>query len=250
MERELGWWAAELRRVQRGPLPAFEAIDRWLREHMPQPSPAVTLVHGDPKPGNIVFNDEKIVGVFDWEMTTVGDPMIDVGWVAFLWRGGVGGLSSLPGALGLEEFLAVYQARAGVAIHDLLFYQTLAGFKVAVIHLLAAMLFENGKSSDLRFAWLGQLIPQLTREILARMGECPEIPPGNVIPSWGRISAGVRDVVTRLILPQTASLAARTQTLAIAAILDSVAGGAAPAIAGAQPNNNSHASVVRGGTER
>ena len=228
VQRELAWWEAELRRVQPGPLPAFEVIDRWLRDHLPEPSPVLTLVHGDPKPGNIFFQDEKIVGVFDWEMTTVGDPMTDVGWVAFLWRGGLGGLSSLPGALSLEEFLEVYQARSGIEIHDLLFYEMLAGYKVAVIHLLAAMLFQNGKSSDLRFAWLGQLIPQLMRDMLARIGACVDVPAGNVIPSWARISAGVRDVITRLIVPETASLAARTQTLAIAAILDSVAGGAGP----------------------
>lgn len=108
----------------------------------------------------------------------------------------------------------------------------LAGFKVAVIHLLAAMLFQNGKSSDLRFAWLGQLIPLLMREMLARIGACVEVPAGNVIPSWARISAGVRDAITRLIIPETASLAARTQALAIAAILDAVAGGASPSPVG------------------
>jgi hypothetical protein len=141
-------------------------------------------------------------------MATVGDPMTDVGWVAFLWRGGLGGLGSLPGALSLEEFIEVYRLRSGVEAHDLLFYEMLAGFKVAVIHLLAAMLFQNGKSSDLRFAWLGQLIPQLMHDMLARIGACVDVPAGNVIPSWARISAGVRDVITRLIVPETASLAA------------------------------------------
>ncbi|HYA35918.1 MAG TPA: phosphotransferase family protein [Candidatus Binataceae bacterium] len=228
VERELGWWEAELRRVQPGPLPAFDVLNRWLREHMPKPSPVVTLVHGDPKPGNIFFKDEEIVGVFDWEMTTVGDPMVDVGWVAFLWRGGVGGLSSLPGALTLDEFLSIYQARSGVTVHDLLFYEMLAGFKVVVIHLLASMLFQKGKSVDLRFAWLGQLIPVLMRDILPQIGAAADTPVGNVIPSWPRISAGVRDAMMRLIVPETSSLVARTQALAITGILDSVASGIAP----------------------
>ena len=228
VERELAWWEAEMRRAQPGPLPAFEVLDQWLREHMPLATPAATLVHGDPKPGNIFYDDEQLVGVFDWEMTTVGDPMTDVGWVAALWGGGVGGLSSLPGALTLEEFLAIYQARSGVEIHDLLFYEVLAWFKLVVIHLLASTLFQNGKSSDLRFAWLGQLIPQLMREVLPRIGACADLPVGNVIPSWDRISTGVRDIITRVIVPETVSLLARTQTLAIAAILDSVAAGAIP----------------------
>ena len=97
VERELAWWESELRRVQPGPLPAFEVIDRWLRDHMPEPSPVLTLVHGDPKPGNIFFQDEKIVGVFDWEMTTVGDPMTRR-WIGrvFVARGirGIGARSS------------------------------------------------------------------------------------------------------------------------------------------------------------
>ncbi len=227
VERELAWWESEIRRVQLGPLPAFERIRLWLREHMPAPSPQLTLVHGDPKLGNILFQDEKVGAVFDWEMTTVGDPLTDVGWVAFLWRFG-GGLVSMPGALSLDELLELYQSRSGIPVHDLLFYEVLAGFKMAAIHLVAAMLFESGKSSDLRFVMLGQVIPLLLKVLLARIGVAVDVPAGNVIPNWTRISASVRDAVTRLIVPETTSLVARTQALAIAAIVDLLATGAGP----------------------
>ena len=70
LDRELEHWAAELRRVQRGPLPALERLLAELIAQQPEQSPRVTLVHGDPKPGNFAFVDDEVSAVFDWEITT------------------------------------------------------------------------------------------------------------------------------------------------------------------------------------
>ena len=55
LDRELAHWAGEIRRVQRGPLPALERLVAALREQQPEQCPSLTLVHGDAKPGNFAF---------------------------------------------------------------------------------------------------------------------------------------------------------------------------------------------------
>jgi len=81
LTRELDHWAGEMARVAR-----------------------VTLVHGDAKPGNFAFVGDDVSAVFDWEMTTLGDPLTDIGWLELLWMQPVG-LTSHPGACGIDELL-------------------------------------------------------------------------------------------------------------------------------------------------
>src|SRR4029077_10602524 len=78
LDRELDHWSGEMHRVQRGSLPALERLLGELRATKPQPFPTVTLVHGDAKPGNFAFVGDEVNAVFDWEMTTVGDPLTDI----------------------------------------------------------------------------------------------------------------------------------------------------------------------------
>ena len=83
--RELDHWESEMQRVRRGPLPAMERLLAELRHRQPDPSPRVTLVHGDPKPGNVAFVGDRVSAVFDWELATVGDPLTDVGYLELMW---------------------------------------------------------------------------------------------------------------------------------------------------------------------
>lgn len=107
LDRELGHWAAEMNRVKRGRLPALERLHRELVAGKPAPCPTVTLVHGDAKPGNFAFTGGEVSAVFDWEMTTVGDPLTDIGWLEMLWMQPVG-LNSHPAALSIDALLAHY----------------------------------------------------------------------------------------------------------------------------------------------
>ena len=78
-DREIDHWTSEIRRVQRGPLPALERLAEAVREQQPEQCPSVTLVHGDAKPGNFAFEGSEVSAVFDWEMATIGDPLADIG---------------------------------------------------------------------------------------------------------------------------------------------------------------------------
>src|SRR5262249_11130478 len=97
LDRELNHWAREMDRVKSDPLHALERLLEALRTTRPEPCPRVTLVHGDAKPGNFAFTDGEVSAVFDWEMTTVGAPLTDIGWLELLWMQPVG-ITSHPAA--------------------------------------------------------------------------------------------------------------------------------------------------------
>ncbi len=92
------------------PRPVFELALRWLRDHDPGPSDAVTLVHGDFRHGNLIIGPEGLRAVLDWELAHLGDPMEDLGWVCVnSWR--FGEIDRPVGGFGTrEELFAGYEA--------------------------------------------------------------------------------------------------------------------------------------------
>lgn len=161
LDAELDHWAAEMHRVQRGPLPALERLLQGLRESRPDPSPKTTLVHGDAKPGNFAFVGAEVSAVFDWEMAGTGDPLTDIGWMELMWMQPVG-LTSHPDACTFEEFLARYTERSGIDAHHRQWYLGFNAFKMAVICLIGSMLYDSGASDDTRFILNASGIPLLT----------------------------------------------------------------------------------------
>ncbi len=113
LDREIARWADEMHRVQRGQLPALERLLAELQRSKPEQYAHVTLVHGDAKPGNFAFVGDDVSAVFDWELTSLGDPLTDLGWMELLWMQPVG-LTSHPAALSIDDFLAHYQAASGI----------------------------------------------------------------------------------------------------------------------------------------
>ena len=179
LPRELEWWSSEIRRVQRGPLPALERLRSELSAQAPDQCPTVTLVHGDAKPGNFAFEKDGVSAVFDWEMTSVGDPLTDLGWAEFNWTT-PGSFTSLPGSLTTDEMLALYQQLTGIPTAHRDWYVALELYKMLAILLVAAMLFDQGASDDLRFAQMGGAIAHYTSAALARLGVDEPLEPGPV----------------------------------------------------------------------
>jgi aminoglycoside phosphotransferase (APT) family kinase protein len=186
LDRELDHWAAEMHRVQRGPLPALERLLAGLRETKPEPCPTVALVHGDAKPGNFAFVGDEVSAVFDWEMTTVGDPLTDIGWMELLWMQPVG-ITSHPSAPSIDEFLTRYEAVSGVGTRHRQWYRALNAFKMAVICLIGSMLFNDGVSDDQRFVLNAHGISLLTQAGLADLGIDETLEDGPVMPRAERI---------------------------------------------------------------
>jgi len=95
--------------------PVFEVAFRWLRANAPKPA-AARLVHGDFRNGNLMFGPEGLRGVLDWELTHLGDPLEDLGWLCVnSWRFGeidreAGGIARR------EDVLAAYEAASGTHV--------------------------------------------------------------------------------------------------------------------------------------
>ena len=164
LDRELDRWEGEMRRVQRGPLPALEALLAELRRRQPEPSPVVTLVHGDVKPGNFAFVGDEVSAVFDWELADLGDPLADVGYLEVMWALPVG-ITSRPAAMTVDEFVARYEQQTGLAATNRAWYRAMQVYKLCIIQLIASMLFDAGHWDDPRAIELAMGI-----ELMAPMG--------------------------------------------------------------------------------
>jgi aminoglycoside phosphotransferase (APT) family kinase protein len=158
LDRELDHWDSEIRRWQPGPVPALERLSAGLRASRPEPTPRVTLVHGDVKGGNFAFASDKVngadevSGVFDWEMAAIGDPMADIGWAEVTWG------STLPFSMlspaDFDQLLARYEQLTGIAVHDRPWHQAMQAFKMSVIMLVGGMLYQGGHTRSRRFAYM------------------------------------------------------------------------------------------------
>jgi aminoglycoside phosphotransferase (APT) family kinase protein len=181
LDREIARWAGEMHRVQRGPLPALERLLAQLQRSKPEQYPTVTLVHGDAKPGNFAFVADEVSAVFDWELTSVGDPLTDLGWMELLWMQPVG-ITSHPAALSIDDFLAHYEAASGITPRNRPWYRALNAFKMAVICLIGSMLYDSGASDDERFMLNAYGISLLTQLGLADLGITETLDDGPVLP--------------------------------------------------------------------
>ncbi|WP_445167901.1 phosphotransferase family protein [Mycolicibacterium sp. Dal123E01] len=182
LDREIEHWAGEMHRVQRAPLPALERLLVELRTSKPEQYAGITLVHGDAKPGNFAFLGDEVSAVFDWELTGVGDPLTDLGWMELLWMQPVG-ITSHPAAISIDEFLAHYQEASGIVPQNRPWYRALNAFKMAVICLIGSMLYDSGASDDERFVLNAQGISLLTQLGLAELGVTDTLDDGPVLPS-------------------------------------------------------------------
>jgi aminoglycoside phosphotransferase (APT) family kinase protein len=186
LSREIEHWAGEIRRVQRGPLPALDRLAAAVRDQRPQQCPVVTLVHGDAKPGNFAFEGSEVSAVFDWEMATIGDPLADVGYAEMLWVM-PGYFTSNPAALTVDEFVALWEELTGIRTDNRPWYRALAGFKTASIILVGGYLFDEGYSDDLRLGQMTNAIHPLTRQALHELGIDEELDSGPVLPRQERV---------------------------------------------------------------
>jgi aminoglycoside phosphotransferase (APT) family kinase protein len=186
LQRELNHWATEMDRVKRDSLPALERLGAALSDSAPPPCPRVTLVHGDAKPGNFAFTGGEVSAVFDWEMTTVGDPLTDIGWLELLWMQPVG-ITSHPDALDIDALLAHYQEASGITLQHRSWYRAFNAYKMAVICLIGSMLVDGGHSDDQKLMLAAYGTSMLTQVGLTELGIDEPLDDGPVLPREERI---------------------------------------------------------------
>lgn len=188
LEREIERWHDETLRVQRGPMPALERLYSELKATLPTPT-RTALLHGDAKPGNFGFTDGEVTTVFDWELAAVGDPLADIGYLEALWTPPVAvGLPSRPGAFTPDELIAHYETATGTVVHHREWYRALGSYKIAVLSLMAAMLYEHGHSEDPRLVMSALGVPMLAVAGLTSLGVTETVDDGPYLVSDERLA--------------------------------------------------------------
>lgn len=172
-ERQIRRWTMQYRLAQWRDLPDLEAVSAWLTGHLPPEEPAL-LCHGDFRLGNLMFHptEPRVIGVLDWELSTLGQPLADVAFSALGWLttpeeyGGIKGLDH--GALGIpsrDAYLAHYFAsRRTPAPHEVAPFHTIfAFFRFAVIFEGIAARARAGSAASCDAAAVGALGPIFAR---------------------------------------------------------------------------------------
>jgi aminoglycoside phosphotransferase (APT) family kinase protein len=147
LDRQLDHYAGYLEWVRRGdPQPILLAALAWLRAHRYVPR-RVTLCWGDSRLPNLIFRDDAVVAVLDWEMAFLGDPEADLGWWLFLdWAQSEGyRIPRLPGFPGAEETVRRYEALTGWPVEHARWQEVFAAFRFGCIMArIARRLRETG----------------------------------------------------------------------------------------------------------
>ncbi len=169
VERQVKGWTERYRAARTDEVPEIEAAAAWAAGHLPA-SGGVALIHNDYKYDNVVLDPAdltRVVAVLDWEMATVGDPLMDLGTTLGYWtdpgdspllKAGAFGPTHLPGSLSRREVVARYAERSGRPVDGLLFHYVFALFKLAVIIQQIYRRYVDGHTTDPRFASLGQMV--------------------------------------------------------------------------------------------
>jgi aminoglycoside phosphotransferase (APT) family kinase protein len=145
LERQVRRWTDQYDRAKDGrDEPAVEALVSVLRRSLPEAPPS-TIVHGDYRLGNLMLDAKdrtRVIGVFDWEMATLGDPLADVGYTLLYWGArdrprihASQACADLPGFLSAEELVERYAQLSTRRVEDVTFYVVLAAFKLVIIGL-------------------------------------------------------------------------------------------------------------------
>jgi aminoglycoside phosphotransferase (APT) family kinase protein len=177
IERQLRRWTDQLVRTLQltRPLPVMEKIREWLEAHMPQ-SQHATIVHGDFKLDNVMWNVEgdnaSVIALFDWEMSTIGDPLADLGWMLTYWsdpsdtelrRGVVSSMDWDIGYYRRNEMSECYEQRSGRSMRDFTFYQVFSLYKLAIILEGSYSRYLSGQSDDPLFSTYDQRVPDIAQ---------------------------------------------------------------------------------------
>jgi len=163
-------------------LPVVQEVGQWLADNLPE-SPPATIVHGDFRLGNVMVADEapaRVVAVFDWELSTIGDPLADVGYLSLTWTepgeaddtmfSALTSVTRAEGFLSRSELVARYEERSGRSVEALNWYQALAAWKAAVFMEGNYKRFKAGDSDDEFLAMFDEGVPALA-EKAKQLGE-------------------------------------------------------------------------------
>jgi aminoglycoside phosphotransferase (APT) family kinase protein len=163
--QQIAYWESLFVKHRMEPHPVMAAAFIWLREHQPT-ARTISIVHGDFRFGNFLYEGNRINAMLDWEMVHLGDPVEDIAWAyRSLWG---------PQAfLSLDEFVARYTELSGIPVEPetLRFYRLLGEVKHSIISLTGARSFMDGRTRNL---FLADRASTITSYLMQFMDWLPE----------------------------------------------------------------------------
>ncbi|HEV2688342.1 MAG TPA: phosphotransferase family protein [Bryobacteraceae bacterium] len=169
LERQVRGWFDRWNRAKTEEIALMDRLIQWLTDHLPV-SPAPTLVHNDFKLDNLMLSLDdpgRVEAVLDWEMATVGDPLVDLGLILCYWSqpsdpgGTKASLTSQPGWFTRQELVGRYAEKTGRDLSLLNYYEVFALFKLAVVLQQIYVRFHRGQTQDERFRHFDQRVHKL-----------------------------------------------------------------------------------------
>lgn len=170
VQRQVKGWTRRYYNARTDDVPSVEKLAAWLEQHLPGDSERPSLIHNDYKYDNLVLSPEdpaQVIAVLDWEMATIGDPLMDFGtslayWVEKAdpeeWQRYGFGMTSLPGSFTRAELAEQYARHTDRRLDDPVFYFAYGLLKIAGIVQQIYFRYQKGLTRDPRFAGLGELV--------------------------------------------------------------------------------------------
>ena len=177
-ERQVGRWTKQYQASEIAEIAEMNQLIAWLEQNIPADDGRVSLVHGDYRLDNVMFdkNNNDIIAVLDWELSTLGHPFADLAYQCMTLRlpAGVGNMSGLRGvdrvALNIpteEEYVAKYCERMGLEkIDNWSFYLAFSFFRLAAIAQGVAKRAQSGNASSKQAAQVGAFVQPLAQMAL------------------------------------------------------------------------------------
>jgi aminoglycoside phosphotransferase (APT) family kinase protein len=178
LERQVSGWVDRYYGSQTHDLAEVERLATWMKDHLP-PASGAALIHNDYKYDNVVLSPDditRIVGLLDWEMTTIGDPLADLGTALAYWVDPEDPEelqrirwcpSTYPGSMTRAELVERYASETGRDVSHMVFHLVLARFKLAVIVQQIYFRYHQGLTQDARFRTMSDAVRILLRAALS-----------------------------------------------------------------------------------
>lgn len=167
VERQVTNWTKQYLKAQTDDIAESEFVMKWLQDNQPTKSTS-SLIHNDFKYDNVMFKDDswsEITTILDWEMCTLGDPLMDLGTSLSYWltdsdsdmlKKGLPSPTIFEGNPNRLEIVEQYSKKSGRPIHNLIFYYVYGLFKLSVIAQQIYYRYHKGYTTDKRFAYFNK----------------------------------------------------------------------------------------------
>ena len=173
--RQVEGWIDRWHRSRIDEVPEMDALAEWLTKRIPPDPDQASVVHGDFKLDNVLLDPLELghlIAVFDWEMSALGDPLIDLGILLAYWsptsppqqQDALTTVTDRPGYLSKAEIIERYAARSGRDVSAVRWYETFALFKIAVVIQQIFFRYTSGQTDDPRFSTFGPRVTHLAQQ--------------------------------------------------------------------------------------